>query len=244
MKQRQFGLIGYPLSHSFSPGYFAAKFEALHIEDAEYKLYPIEEITQVKALLAGSIKGINVTIPYKEQVIPFLDELDPEAEGIGAVNTIKIENGKSTGYNTDVYGFEQSLLSICPDGLPGRALILGTGGAAKAVRYTLEKHGVEYMIVSRSKGDINYKELTERIIEDHLLIVNTTPLGMYPNVSESPTIPYEHIGRNHVLYDLIYNPTKTMFLQKGEINGARIKNGHDMLKLQAERAWEIWNKNN
>ena len=244
MKQRQFGLIGYPLSHSFSPGYFATKFEALGIEDAEYKLYPIAEIGLVKGLLDGKLEGINVTIPYKEQVIPFLDELDPEAAGIGAVNTIKIKNGRSIGYNTDVYGFEQSLLAICPEGLPRKALILGTGGASKAVKYSLEKHGVKFMIVSRSKGDIYYKNLTKKIIKEHLLIVNTTPLGMYPNISESPAIPYEHIGRDHVLYDLIYNPTKTMFLENGEINGARIKNGHDMLKLQAERAWEIWNNNN
>lgn len=239
--RRQYGLIGYPLSHSFSPGYFAEKFANEGISDAHYDLYPLEQISDVQELLDGSLSGINVTIPYKEQVIPYLDVLDEEAAAIGAVNTIRFEHGITKGYNTDVYGFEQSLLGACEGHLPERALILGTGGAAKAVQYTLEKHKVQFLSVSRTSGDITYDKLTSEMIAEHRLIVNTTPLGMYPKDDSCPDIDYKSITQEHVLYDLVYNPTQTLFLKQGKDQGAKTKNGLDMLKLQAERSWQIWN---
>lgn len=240
--RRQYGLIGYPLSHSFSPGYFAEKFANEDIVDAHYDLYPLEQISEVQKLLDGSLSGINVTIPYKEQVIPYLDVLDEEAAAIGAVNTIKFDRGLVKGYNTDVYGFEQSLLGACDGHLPAKALILGTGGAAKAVQYTLSKHKVEFLSVSRTSGDITYDKLTSEMIAKHRLIVNTTPLGMYPKDDTCPDIDYKSITDKHVLYDLVYNPTQTLFLKQGYDQGAKTKNGLDMLKLQAERSWQIWNE--
>ena len=241
MKLRKFGLIGYPLSHSFSPGYFADKFERLGIANSEYKLYPLDEISKVKSLLKSGMEGINVTIPYKEQVIPYLDQLSEAAAAIGAVNTIKIVEGKSTGYNTDVYGFELSLKKACNGTLPNKALILGSGGASKAVKYVLETNKVEYLVVSRSKGDIKYEDIDHRLMAEYHLVINTTPLGMYPNIDNCPNILYQSCGANHVFYDLVYNPEKTLFLIKGAAQGAVIKNGLDMLELQAEKAWEIWN---
>lgn len=241
MKLRKFGLIGYPLSHSFSPGYFADKFEKLGIADCQYDLYPLDEISKVRSLLDSGMEGINVTIPYKEQVIPYLDRLSEAAAAIGAVNTIKIVNGESVGYNTDVYGFELSLKKACKGGLPKKALILGSGGASKAVKYVLAKNDVECLIVSRSKGDIRYEDIDEKVMSEHQLVINTTPLGMYPNVDNCPDILYDSCGVNHVFYDLVYNPEKTLFLIKGAAKGAVVKNGLDMLELQAEKAWQIWN---
>lgn len=241
---RKYGLIGYPLTHSFSPGYFANKFKEAGICDAQYQLYPLERIEEVSEMLDGDIEGLNVTIPYKERVMPYLDEIDKDAQAIGAVNTIKISNGKSIGYNTDIYGFEQSLKEICGEQFPQKALVLGTGGAAKAVQYVLGKLGIEYLKVSRSKGDVRYEQIDSDTIKSHHLIVNTTPLGMYPKLEEYPPIPYFAINKMHILFDLIYNPEKTLFLKFGDREGAKTLNGLKMLELQAEKAWEIWNNNN
>ncbi|MFT4565266.1 MAG: shikimate dehydrogenase [Saprospiraceae bacterium] len=239
---RKFGLIGYPLSHSFSPGYFADKFKNLDIQDAEYGLYPLADIKAFEGLKKSKIQGINVTIPYKEQIIPYLDELSPAAKAIGAVNVIDLRNDRLVGYNSDAYGFQYSLEPIWKGrSIPSHALVLGTGGAAKAVWYVLESLGIQYKKVSRSKGDLTYEELDKKIMTSHQLIINTTPLGMSPEIYSCPNIPYENISSNHMCFDLVYNPSKTLFLTKSEKQGASIENGLRMLELQAERSWEIWN---
>ncbi|GLR19392.1 shikimate dehydrogenase family protein [Portibacter lacus] len=240
-EKRQFGLIGYPLKHSFSPGYFKQKFETEGIDDAEYSLYELEDIAEFQELSRKSFKGINVTIPYKEKVIPYLQEVSEEARIIGAVNTIKFENGRLIGYNTDSYGFEKSLISFYGDTKPDHALVLGSGGASKAVRFTLQRLGIDSTVVSRQSKYLNYKDLEESHFKGSVLIVNTTPLGTWPDVSSAPNIPYNFLDEKDFLYDLVYNPEKTLFLSRGEKQGASIKNGHDMLKLQAEKSWEIWN---
>jgi len=237
------GLIGYPLSHSFSPSYFAEKFAQLNIYDSEYLAYSIDDISKINSIFESGVTGLNVTIPYKEQVIQFLDELSDEAAQIGAVNTIKIENGRKVGYNTDVYGFQASLLEQIGEANIERALILGSGGASKAVKFVLRKLGIEFKIVSRKEQYLTYSNVNKEIIQNHKLIINTTPLGMYPNVDNCPALPYEGLSEYHFLYDLVYNPEKTLFLKKGEASGASIKNGNDMLILQAEKSWEIWNEN-
>lgn len=239
---RKYGLIGYPLKHSFSPGYFAKKFQKEEIVDTTYDLYPLENITEVQKLLDADINGLNVTIPYKKEVIKYIDELDPISEAVGAVNTIRIENGKTKGFNTDVYGFENSLTNCFGQTPPSKALILGNGGATKAVQYVLNSLSIDFQIVSRREGFLNYQDLNQEIVETHTLIINTTPLGMSPNLDACPDIPYEFIGSDHILYDLVYNPEKTLFLQKGESQGATIKNGLEMLHLQAEKSWEYWNE--
>lgn len=240
----QFGLIGFPLSHSFSQKFFTEKFENLNLRDHHYELFPIEEIIQFNALFAEhrDLKGLNVTIPYKVSVIPFLDELDETAKKIGAVNTILKTSGKLVGYNTDAYGFEMSLKPLLQPN-HYKALILGNGGASKAVQYVLEKLGIEYLIVSRkpSSGELSYDELNENVLKTFFLIINTTPLGMYPNIDQCPQLPYEYLTPEHFLYDLVYNPLKTMFLQQGEKKDCIIQNGLTMLKMQAEKAWTIWN---
>jgi shikimate dehydrogenase len=189
------------------------------------------------------LKGLNVTIPYKEQVIPFLDELTEVVKEIQACNCIRILNGKLIGYNTDVIGFEKTLERKLSNHHQ-RALVLGTGGAAKAVHYVLSKKGIEYLEVSRTKvdGSITYQEIGEQVISSHTLIINTTPLGMYPNIEEAPNLPYHLLSDQHYLYDLVYNPTKTKFLLEGESRGAVIENGADMLVIQAEASWDIWNQ--
>ena len=241
---RKFGLIGYPLNHSFSPRFFANKFEEEGICDAEYKAYPLENIEAFSELYSDELHGINVTIPYKEQVIPFMDELSPAVQEIGALNTILFKDGKKIGYNTDVYGFQTSLTEWCADQLPEKALILGSGGAAKAVKYVFDSLDVSYKVISRSNPKWNYDVLDQEVIEDHLLIVNTTPLGMYPNEDKCPDLLYQFISEKHYVFDLIYNPEKTLFLRKAEDQGAQIKNGLEMLILQAERSWQIWNQTN
>ncbi len=238
-RTRKFGLIGYPITHSFSPGYFARKFEKEGIADAVYDLYPLQEIGEIDTL--EGLSGLNVTLPYKEAVIPFLDQVNEEAGFVGAVNTILFQAGKKKGFNTDVYGFEHSLIPLLPEHRVIKSLVLGSGGAAKAVQYVLNKRGIMFKIVSRTRGDITYDDLTPKMIEDYQLIVNTTPLGMSPKVDTCPNIPYDEIGPQHILYDLVYNPEKTLFLKKGEFQGAQIKGGLEMLELQAEKAWEIWN---
>ncbi len=250
MTKYQLGLIGYPLSHSFSKKYFSKKFEKEQIGNFHYELFPIENIDLLPELLIKqpNLLGLNVTIPYKQQILAYLDEIDEEAEKIGAVNTIEVKAGKLKGYNTDIHGFEISLIKLLePFGRPRnelKALILGTGGAAKAVAYVLEKLGISYQFVSRKEGrrNITYNKLTKRQLKIHHLIINTTPLGMAPKVETLPELPYEALTRQHFLYDLVYNPQLTEFLKQGLEKKATVINGLKMLHLQAEKAWSIWTK--
>lgn len=242
---RQFGLIGFPLSHSFSKGYFTEKFAREGIVDAGYENYPLSLISEFPALCAHhpNFIGLNVTIPYKEAVISFLNDLSDEAKAIGAVNTILFREGRKIGFNTDAYGFEHSLRPLLRPH-HNRALVLGTGGASKAIVYVLDKLGIDYQFVSRKSGEhtLTYEDLHPEIIAAHTLIINTSPLGMYPDIDSAPEIPYTAISRDHLLYDLVYNPPVTRFMQMGIENGAKVKNGMEMLHLQADRAWEIWSK--
>ncbi|HRS67831.1 MAG TPA: shikimate dehydrogenase [Paludibacteraceae bacterium] len=239
-----YGLIGKSLTHSFSKDYFTNKFEKEKI-DADYSLCELESIEEVKGVFSKEWKGLNVTIPYKEQIIPFLNELDEIAATVGAVNTIKI--GKKSGqkwlkgFNTDVIGFETTLTPLLQKHHT-HALLLGTGGASKAVAYVLERLNISFLYVSREAGlnKLGYDELSSDLIETHTLIINTTPLGMFPDIDGYPDIPYRAVGKKHLLYDLIYNPAKTQFLIEGEMRGATIKNGLDMLIKQAEVAYKIW----
>lgn len=241
-----YGLIGHPLSHSFSKKYFSEKFVKEHITDCEFLLFDIPSIKDLKNILAQNpnLKGLSVTIPYKEVVMEYLDEIDETANQIGAVNTIKIENNKLIGYNTDYLGFKQSLkpfLEISQE----RALILGTGGASKAVFYALNSLNIKCLFVSRNPkndNEISYEDVNEYVIRNHQIIVNTTPVGTFPNVNENPTINYNELTSKHLLYDLVYNPTETQFLKEGKQRGAMVLNGLQMLQLQAEKAWEIWNR--
>ena len=246
---KKYGLIGYPLSHSFSPKYFADKFESLQISDAEYKAYPIEKVEDIKKLIAQGVIGFNVTIPYKEQIIPLLDVVSIEALEIGAVNTVKYSDGKLYGYNTDVFGLENSLIELLGETGIERALVLGTGGAAKATVYVLNKLDIQATVVTRNldsemanKGFISYEDIYENVIKDHLLIINTTPLGMYPDIENCPNIPYEYIDERFFAFDLVYNPKKTLFLTRIENQGGVVKNGLQMLHDQADKAWQIWNQ--
>jgi shikimate dehydrogenase len=240
---RQFGLIGYPLSHSFSKKYFTEKFEKEGLNDCRYDNYSIASITELSELLKSiPLEGLNVTIPYKEQVLPFLSGASAMVKEVKACNCIKIEAGRLIGYNTDVTGFEVSLKArLAPH--HKNALILGTGGAAKAIEYVLKKLGIHYRYVSRNAtaGNLSYDNVTPGLLETHTLVINTTPLGMYPNIHQLPFLPYHALGSNHYLFDLVYNPEKTLFLQRGEERGAVIKNGYDMLLIQAEESWKIWN---
>jgi shikimate dehydrogenase len=243
-----FGLIGYPLSHSFSKKYFSEKFSNEGLTDCYYELFPLKEIAELPALLRKypNLKGLNVTIPFKELVIPFLDGIDESAKEVGAVNTIKIESGKLFGYNTDVYGFEKSLLRFLNNSQLQsiqKALVLGTGGASKAVSFVFEKLGIAHSLVSRNveKGDFTYEGLDSKIVAEFQLIVNTTPLGMAPKTDTFPALNYNLLSSNNFLFDLVYNPEKTVFLAKGEKQGCSIINGLPMLHFQAEKAWEIWN---
>lgn len=239
-----YGLIGYPLSHSFSKGFFAEKFQQEGIQQCVYENFPLPTIADFPGLLQSQpdLNGLNVTIPYKEAVMPFLDELSPAAASIKAVNCIRFHDGRKIGYNTDVIGFKKSLLPFLQPHHT-RALVLGTGGAAKAVMYVLKELGIAYTLVSRTAGDgvVTYDSLDAAMMAAHTLIVNTSPLGMYPAIDKAPPLLYECLSSQHLLYDLIYNPEKTLFLQKGEARGAAIKNGHEMLILQAEASWDIWN---
>jgi shikimate dehydrogenase len=246
---RKFGLIGYPISHSLSKKYFTNKFEKEGIKDAEYELYPLESIKDLPNLIASNpdLVGLNVTIPYKEQVISLLDALDPKAKVIGAVNTIKIKEGKLIGYNTDYYGFKDSLVKfIGSKPMPKSALILGTGGASKAVKAVLEDLAIEYRIVSRKpkKGQLSYEQVNSspNYLSTSSLIINTTPLGMSPNEDSLAELPYGQLTKDHFLYDLVYKPRKTAFMEKGIAAKCWVKNGLEMLHGQAEAAWEIWDK--
>ncbi len=241
---KKFGLIGFPISHSFSPMYFENKFKRENI-DADYRAYPLESIDDYGELIEKiSFSGLNVTIPYKEKILPFLDEIDEVAKVIGAVNTIKFHNGKSKGYNTDVFGFELSLIDLIerPENIKG-SFVLGSGGASHAVCYILDKLKIPYQVVSRNdKKYISYSEVGKEIFSRNNLIINTTPLGMYPSINNKPDLPYHLLNENYFLYDLVYNPEKTIFLSEGLNRGCKIKNGHDMLIIQADKSWEIWNQ--
>ncbi|WP_158860755.1 shikimate dehydrogenase family protein [Lunatibacter salilacus] len=245
---RRFGLIGFPLTHSFSKKYFTEKFERENLANCRYDLFEISDIRDLPALLEreNELVGLNVTIPYKLQVIPYLNELDPACSAIGAVNCIRIENGKLTGYNTDYVGFRNSLDNWIPGSKP-KALILGTGGAAKAVMQALVDLKTPFLQVSRNQSDlehiITYEELADnlRILDSHRLLINTTPLGMYPHTEEMPPLPMERIGEDHYAYDLIYNPENTALMKAVASKGGKVKNGMEMLHLQAEAAWDIWN---
>lgn len=238
----QLGLIGFPLSHSFSKRYFAKKFEKEQIEGFHYENFELNSIHLFPFLVnrIQNLRGLNVTIPYKEQVIPFLDEVD-ESASFGAVNTILIKDGKTTGYNTDVYGFQNSLEKNLQKE-DKKALILGTGGASKAVKFVLDRLNIASKKVSRNedKGDLTYDQLDAQTLLDYQLIINTTPLGMYPKNKTVPNLNFDLIREQHLCFDLVYNPEKTLFLEEAERRGARIQNGLDMLHLQAEKAWEIW----
>ena len=241
---RTFGLIGYPLTHSFSKKYFTEKFLQEGLTECVYENFPIEKIDLLSTVFDQhtDLVGLNVTIPYKEQVIEFLDEQTLVVQKTGACNCIKIVNGKKIGYNTDVIGFGKSLDPKLKS-WHKNALVLGSGGASKAVQYALGERGISYLVVSRSKkeGSISYEDIDEKLIKKYTLIINTTPLGMFPLVDDAPVLPYHALGGEHYLFDLVYNPSKTLFLKKGEERGAVIENGADMLKIQADASWEIWN---
>lgn len=239
-----FGLIGFPLSHSFSKKYFTEKFKKAGITDSRYELFPMENLDNVRRLTEAypNLIGLNVTIPHKQAIFQHLDAIDAEAAAVGAVNTIKIKDDQWMGFNTDIYGFEQSLRNTLDNQLPKAALILGTGGAAKAVHYVLKKLGINTQFVSRSAGDnrITYHDLTTEVLGAHHLIVNTTPLGTFPDIHAAPDLDYAQLSSRHILFDLVYNPAETLFLKNGKKYGAMPINGLEMLYLQAEKAYDIW----
>ncbi len=241
-----YGLIGYPLGHSFSKQYFTEKFVREGISECKYELFPIESIDQFPVLISHQpdLKGLNVTIPYKEQVLQFVTHLSAEVAAIGAANCIKVNENGLTAYNTDIVGFE---LSFCKLLQPHhkKALVLGTGGSSKAVQYILKKLGIELLVVSRTekrhRGYVTYGMIDEALMSEYTVIINCSPAGMSPNDHTFPLIPYQFITTQHYLYDLVYKPAKTLFLQKAEEKGALTQNGQEMLTLQAEAAWKIWN---
>lgn len=244
-----FGLIGKKLDHSFSPQYFRQKFKNEGLTDAYYHLYPLNQINDFSLLIKHNpdISGLNITIPYKTKIIPFLDEITPAAKTIGAVNTIKFKpigrNIKLIGYNTDYLGFIESLTPLLKKHHK-KALVLGSGGSSKAITYGLGILNINFLVISRnpeSSNQISYQSITKDIINEYQLIINTTPVGMFPHIDEKPQIPYNILTEKHLLYDLIYNPKNTKFLETGEKSDCLIKNGLEMLKIQAEYAWKIWN---
>lgn len=249
---RIFGLIGYPLSHSFSPAFFSDKFEREKIRDAGYRLFPLKKIEEFTSLLKHEpgLCGLNVTIPYKRSVIPFLDELDHIALKTNAVNCIKIsrqENKKKlTGYNTDVPAFQLSLQKRLKP-WHNKAIILGTGGAALAVRQALLNLDIDHLFFTRElipgkpSAALGYHRLDKAVMEEHTIIINATPLGMYPQENTCPPLPFQYLTPEHLLFDLVYNPAETLFMKKGKAHGAAVVNGHEMLHIQAEKSWEIWN---
>ncbi len=243
---RLFGLIGLPLTHSFSKQYFDQKFLKEGLADCSFENFPLKNIEELKQLLDShpDLEGLAVTIPYKKKIIRFLDEGTEAVREMIACNCVQIEAGKLKGYNTDILGFE---LSFRKDLKPHhtKALVLGSGGGADAVAYVLRKLGIDYLFVSRSKElkpkTISYKGLAQALLEDHTVIINCTPVGTYPRVEDSPDIPYHYLTPQHYLFDLVYNPSKTKFLEKGENHGAAVRNGYEMLEIQAEENWRIWN---
>lgn len=243
---KKLALLGKQLGHTFSPRYFADKFTREGIDGYEYGTLELENISEFPAQVQANLDliGFNVTIPYKMEVMEYLDHLDETAAAIGAVNTIRIHEGELTGYNTDVIGFRRSLEAFLPEHFKGSALILGTGGSSKAVRYVLEQLKIPFKMVSRRpvKEGYTYEQLDESTVKEVALIINTTPLGMYPEVGRCPEIPYDALDENHYLFDLIYNPEVTLFMKKGKQQGAQVTNGYMMLEQQAEASWEIWTK--
>jgi shikimate dehydrogenase len=245
---RQYGLIGQRLGHSFSAQYFAEKFQREGLaEECSYELYELPSIECVVDFIrtTPSLQGFNVTIPYKQQIIPYLDSLSREAQDIGAVNCVKIsQDGRTMGYNTDIDGIRISLDKLLQGQSADAALLLGTGGASQAAQYVLAERNIRCSVVSRekSKGDFTYEELSQDVIGSHSLIINSSPVGMYPNVEDAPAIPYHHLTSHHYLFDLVYNPTTTQFMARGARYGAHTLSGLDMLYAQAEAAWAIWNR--
>ncbi len=241
---RRFGLVGRDISYSFSPGYFGAKFRELGLADCVYEIFDLPEIADFPDLLARvpDLEGLNVTIPYKEAILPYLHGIDPEAREIGAVNTIRFRGRRIEGFNTDVTGFRESLRPLLT-AADKSALILGTGGASKAVAHGLGQLGISSRFVSRTPegGQLAYTDLDAGLIRGYQILINCTPLGTFPRVDQAPPLPYDALDAGHLLYDLIYNPDRTTFLKNGLQQGARIKNGLEMLQLQAEASWEIWN---
>ncbi len=242
----KFGLIGFPLGHSFSKKFFTEKFEQLGLTNHKYDLFEMEYLKEFPAMwLNNELHGVNITIPHKEHVIGFLDYLDSSAQKVGAVNVVKREQGKLKGYNTDYLSFKETLGNWLPHKNMS-ALVLGSGGASKAVQVGLDELDIDYEVVSRKKtsGDYTYLNLKKEpeVIAQNPLIVNTTPLGTFPDVDERPDIPYDQLSSNHFLYDLVYNPEETAFMKAGKDLGAKVKNGMEMLHLQADKTWDIWCK--
>jgi shikimate dehydrogenase len=242
---RLFGLIGYPLTHSFSKKYFEEKFKRESLTDCSFKNFPIVSVDELKIIIRENpgLEGLAVTIPHKQSVVSLLDDDKHIHRNLKACNCIKIREGKLIGYNTDTTGFEKSLLPLLKD-IHRHALILGNGGAAEAVKFVLRDHNIDYKVVSRRLHDdssLCYSELGKEVLEKYKVIINTTPLGMYPQIDSYPDMPYDLVNSGHILFDLIYNPAKTIFLKKGEERGAVIQNGYDMLVYQAEENWRIWN---
>ena len=244
---KQLGLIGKPLSHSFSKSYFTKKFKELELGNFHYELYELPTIQDLLPLLkrTPNLLGLNVTIPYKQAVLPFLDKISTEAAAIGAVNVIKIDGDQLYGFNSDYFGFKNSLLKWLPHDWEGKALVLGTGGASLAVGAVLKDQKIPFQSVSRTSGPdlVTYNQVKENnLISRYKLIINTTPLGMYPKIETAPDLDYQSISSKHFLFDLVYNPTDTTFMKYGLSMGAKVKNGIEMLQLQAEKAWDIWTK--
>lgn len=244
MHKKLYGLIGYPLGHSFSESYFRDKFARENIHNAEYRNFPLKNADEIRAFLAETpgLCGINVTIPHKETILSFLDSIDDVAETIGAVNCVKISDGKLRGYNTDAPAFRDTLLELIGSDRP-KALVLGTGGAAKGVKYSLNELGIDYVSVSRTRSanSVSYSDITPEQMDNYQLVINTTPLGMFPDTGSLPDLPYEGLTGRHFMYDLVYNPAETEFMKKGKERGAKVVNGLGMLHGQAELAWRIWN---
>ena len=244
---RVYGLIGKTLHHSFSARYFSEKFKTEQITNCQYLNFELKDMKQeIPALKKNpEIKGLNITIPYKTEIIPFLDELTDECQQVKACNCIKIDNGKWIGYNTDIAGFEQSFTSHLKP-YHKKALVLGTGGASNAVAFVLQKLNIDFLKVSRRKNElssvISYDEINEAVIKEFQIVINTTPVGTSPNIDECPDLPYRFITDKHYFFDLVYNPPKTLFLSRAEKQGASIENGENMLAIQAEESWKIWNE--
>lgn len=242
-----YGLIGNPLGHSFSKQYFTEKFEREQLPGCRFELYPLKNIDQLTSLLnsEADLKGLAVTIPYKEAVIPFLNVVDEVAALIGAVNCIKISAGNLIGYNTDCIGFERSLLPVLQS-QHTKALVLGSGGSSKAVQYVLRKLNIYFLVVTRNKilqqGFIHYDLIDENIMQHYSLIINCSPVGMFPDEDNKPEIPYQYLSKDHLLFDLVYKPAETKFLKEGKSRGSTVKNGYEMLVIQAEENWKIWNR--
>ena len=244
---RKFGLIGLPLTHSFSPDYFKTKFESLHVQDAVYQAYPLPNLNEFRSwFMAQELVGVNVTAPYKLEILPFLDALDPAAAAVGSVNCIARENTQLVGYNTDVEGFARSIVPFVENKFD-RALIIGTGGASKAAAHALQAWGMSVFFLTRTphaSNHLSYSELSEQNIGFFPLIINCSPIGTYPDVDACPDLPYQALTPSHFLYDMVYNPAQSLFLKRGQIQGALTMNGLKMLQIQADLSWEIWNKVN